>query len=73
MDPIDLGARVVEAIKDNRFNILPHAEFLDEVRERHREIEADFAKGEEIPPERTRFETTRRETVNRLFDMPAKD
>lgn len=73
MEPVELGRQVVEAIKANRFRILPHAEFLDEVRDIHRGIEEDFAAGEDIPEARRRFEQTRRETVNRLFDMPAKD
>lgn len=73
MDPVDLGAQVVDAIKDNRLYILPHAEFLDEVRQRHRAIEEDFAQGEDIPEARIAFEQGRRQTVDRLFDMPAKD
>ncbi|MEI9851031.1 MAG: SDR family NAD(P)-dependent oxidoreductase [Sphingomonas sp.] len=42
MDPVELGAEVVRAIRENRFHILTHPEFLDEVKERHRLIEADF-------------------------------
>jgi NAD(P)-dependent dehydrogenase (short-subunit alcohol dehydrogenase family) len=73
MDPVDLGGRVVEAIRENRFYILAHAEFLDEVRDRHRAIEAAFAADRDVPEARTRFEQLRRDTVDRLFDMPATD
>jgi NAD(P)-dependent dehydrogenase (short-subunit alcohol dehydrogenase family) len=73
MDPVDLGQHVVAAIKENRFYILPHREFLEEVRDRNREMEEAFADGEEIPEARTRFERSRAELVQQLFNMPAKD
>lgn len=73
MDPADMGALVVAAIRENRFNILSHGEFRDEVIERHRRLEADFPVGVEVPPARAAFETRRRETVDRLFTTPAKD
>ena len=73
MDPIEVGGRVVDAIRENRFHILTHAEFLDEVRERHRAIEAAFPADQSVPEARAHFERTRREMVDRLFDMPAKD
>jgi NAD(P)-dependent dehydrogenase (short-subunit alcohol dehydrogenase family) len=73
MDPVDLGKHVVAAIKENRFYIAPHREFLEEVRDRNREMEEAFAQGEEIPEARTRFERTRAALVQRLFNMPAKD
>jgi len=72
MDPMDMGAHVVRAIKENRFHILTHGEFLDEVKARHRQIEADFIGGE-IPAARSAFENMRRATVDRLFSMPATD
>ena len=73
MDPIEVGGRVVDAIRENRFHILTHAEFLDEVRDRHRAIEAGFPTDEAVPEARAHFERTRREIVDRLFAMPAKD
>ena len=73
MDPLEMGRRVVEAIKDNRFHILTHREFLDEVKDRHREIEEAFPKDDEVSEARARFEQTRRETVDRLMSMPARD
>ena len=73
MDPMDLGAAVVQAIKENRFHILTHAEFLDEVRDRHRLIEAEFPGDETVPEPRRRFEETRRQLANKLLSIPAKD
>jgi len=73
MEPMEMGRRVVDAIHDNRFHIVTHAEFLDEVRARHRAIEEAFPAEDEVPEARTEFEQLRRETVDRLFDMPAKD
>lgn len=73
MDPMEMGAHVVQAIRENRFHILTHAEFLDEVRARHRRIEEDFLSHLEIPEPRRLFETHRRETVDYFFTMPAKD
>jgi NAD(P)-dependent dehydrogenase (short-subunit alcohol dehydrogenase family) len=73
MEPIELGRRVVQCIKENRFHILTHREFLDEVRDRHRMIEDAFWDDEVISEERSIFENLRRETVDQLFAMPAKD
>jgi len=73
MEPIELGRRVVQCIKENRFHILTHREFLDEVRERHRAIEDAFWDDEVISEERSIFENLRRTTVDELFAMPAKD
>lgn len=73
MDPMEMGAHVVQAIRENRFHILTHAEFLDEVKARHRQIEADFLSHLDIPKPRAEFETQRRETVDAFFAMPARD
>jgi short-subunit dehydrogenase len=73
MTPMEMGRRVVEAIKENRFHILTHREFLDEVKTRHREIEEGFPKDDELPDDRAEFERFRREMVVQLFSMPAKD
>jgi NAD(P)-dependent dehydrogenase (short-subunit alcohol dehydrogenase family) len=73
MDPMDLGAAVVRAIRDNRFYILTHAEFLDEVRARHRAIEEAFPDDPNMPEPRRQFEQGRREMVDRLFAMPVID
>ena len=73
MDPIEMGGRVLAAIKDNRPHILTHAEFLPEVKERNRAIEDAFPADQQVPPARQRFEQHRRTTVDALIAMPAKD
>jgi NAD(P)-dependent dehydrogenase (short-subunit alcohol dehydrogenase family) len=73
MDPMELGAIVVQAIRDNRLHILAHREFFDEVVARNRALEEAFLPALDIPEARRRFESQRRETVDRLFSMSAKD
>lgn len=74
VDPMDMGRLVVEAIRENRFHILTHREFLEEVIERHRRIEAEFDAAElPVPPARADFERFRRESVDALWNMPVKD
>ena len=66
VDPQDTGRAVVKAIKENSFYIFTNGEFLDEVKQRHREIEEAFPK--DAPPEgRRRFETMRAEIVRDLM------
>ena len=66
IDPLDTGRMVVEAIKANRFYIFTNREFLDEVRQRHREIEDAFPT-DEATPGRVKFETMRAEMVRNLM------
>lgn len=66
IDPLDTGRAVVEAIKANRFYIFTNSEFLDEVRQRHREIEEAFPRDEPTPG-RLRFERMRAEQVRNLM------
>ncbi len=66
IDPEKTGRFVVEAIKENRFYIFTNREFLDEVKERHREIEAAFP-AEEATPGRIKFETMRASQVRDLM------
>jgi NAD(P)-dependent dehydrogenase (short-subunit alcohol dehydrogenase family) len=73
VDPMDMGRIVVEAIRENRFHILTHREFLDEVVERDRRMEAEFVADLPVPEARAAFERFRRETVDALWDMPVKD
>lgn len=73
MEPIELGRRVVQSIKENRFHILTHREFLPEVIDRHRLIEGSFWDDPDICEERSAFENLRRETADILLAMPAKD
>ncbi|MCX7677425.1 MAG: SDR family NAD(P)-dependent oxidoreductase [Alteraurantiacibacter sp.] len=67
IDPLDTGRAVVEAIKANRFYIFTNSEFLDEVRQRHREIEEAFPRDEPTPG-RLRFERMRAEQVRNLME-----
>ena len=66
IDPYDTGKAVVEAIKANRFYIFTNREFLDEVKQRHREIEEAFPTHEPTPG-RVKFETMRAEMVRNLM------
>ena len=66
IDPLETGSAVVEAIKQNCFYIFTNREFLDEVRQRHREIEDAFPTDEPTPG-RVKFETMRAETVRNLM------
>jgi NAD(P)-dependent dehydrogenase (short-subunit alcohol dehydrogenase family) len=66
IDPLHTGRAVVAAIKENRFYIFTNREFLDEVKQRHREIEDAFPT-EEPTPGRVKFETMRAEMVRNLM------
>ncbi|MCB2067547.1 MAG: SDR family oxidoreductase [Erythrobacter sp.] len=66
VDPLDTGRAVVAAIKANRFYVFTNREFLDEVIERHREIEAAFP-ADEPTPGRMKFEQVRRELTRNLM------
>ena len=73
MDPLEMGQRVLAAIQENRPHILTHAEFLPEVEERNRALEAAFPHDQTVPPARARFEAHRRATVDRLMTLPVMD
>jgi NAD(P)-dependent dehydrogenase (short-subunit alcohol dehydrogenase family) len=73
MDPLEMGVMVVEAIRNNSPYIFTHEEFLDEMRERHREIEASFPTGQIIPSGRAAFEGHRRAVVAEALAMKIKD
>jgi NAD(P)-dependent dehydrogenase (short-subunit alcohol dehydrogenase family) len=66
IDPYDTGKAVVEAIKANRFYVFTNREFLEEVKQRHREIEDAFP-ADEPTPGRARFELMRAEMVRNLM------
>lgn len=66
IDPEHTGRAVVEAIRENRFYIFTNKEFLEEVKERHREIEEAFP-DDEPTPGRVKFENARREMVKNLM------
>lgn len=73
MDPIELGAMVVEGIRRNAPYILTHTEFRDEVRELYEALDAAFPKEQEVPPGRKSFEDNRRGMAAKLGALPAKD
>ncbi|MXP42493.1 SDR family NAD(P)-dependent oxidoreductase [Altererythrobacter soli] len=66
IDPLDTGKAVVAAIKENRFYIFTNREFLEEVKQRHREIEEAFP-SDEPTPGRVKFESMRAEMVRNLM------
>lgn len=66
IDPEETGRAVVEAIRANRFYIFTNREFLDEVKQRHREIEEAFP-DDEPTPGRLKFETMRADMVRTLM------
>jgi NAD(P)-dependent dehydrogenase (short-subunit alcohol dehydrogenase family) len=63
MDPVEVGERVLLGIRRNEAYILPHGEFLDEVRGLFDEILAAFPKGQVASPERLAFEAARRKVT----------
>jgi NAD(P)-dependent dehydrogenase (short-subunit alcohol dehydrogenase family) len=73
MDPVELGAQVVAAIRDNAPYILTHCEFQDEVRELYQMLDTAFPTNQEVPAPRRAFEDGRRAMVKQLRGMPVKD
>jgi NAD(P)-dependent dehydrogenase (short-subunit alcohol dehydrogenase family) len=67
MEPDVVAARVLEAMRENRFHIFTHPEFKDELREVFEEVLADFRDYESDSgfEQRTGFEKTRRESYRR--------
>jgi NAD(P)-dependent dehydrogenase (short-subunit alcohol dehydrogenase family) len=67
MEPDVIAARVLEAMRENRFHIFTHPEFKDELSELFSEVLQDFR---DYPPDpgfeqRTGFEKTRRESYKK--------
>jgi NAD(P)-dependent dehydrogenase (short-subunit alcohol dehydrogenase family) len=64
MEPDVIAARVLEAIRENRFHIFTHPEFREEIRGLFDEILEDFREYPADPgyEQRTGFEKTRRES-----------
>ena len=73
MDPEELGAYVVEGIRNNAPYILTHSEFRDEVRELYEMLDASFPRNQQVPPGRKAFEDQRRDMVNQRRALPVKD
>lgn len=66
VDPLDTGRAVVEAIRENRFHIFTNREFLDEVKELNREMEAAFPV-QDPPAGRAKFESMRADLARNLL------
>ena len=73
MDPVELGAYVVEGIRNNAPYILTHMEFRDEVRELYQMLDVAFPRNQQVPPGRGGFEEHRRAIANQLRALPVKD
>jgi NAD(P)-dependent dehydrogenase (short-subunit alcohol dehydrogenase family) len=73
MDPIELGAFVIEGIRNNAPYILTHSEFRDEVRELYQMLDAAFPRDQQVPAGRQAFEDQRRAIIRELRGLPAKD
>jgi len=73
MDPVELGAMVVEAIRKNAPYILTHEEFRDEVRELYQMLDDAFPRNQQVPAGRGDFEKNRRAMVNQIRALPVKD
>lgn len=73
MDPVELGAYVVEGIRNNAPYILTHSEFRDEVRELYEMLDAAFPRDQQVPAGRRAFEDQRQATVRELRALPVKD
>ncbi len=73
MEPMAVGAQVVQAIRENRAHIFTHSEFLAEFIARNRDLEAGFPVDDAVPKARSAFEAMRRAMVDQLMTMPAMD
>ena len=59
MDPLLVGGAVLDAIRRNELYVLPHSEFIDEVRGLHQEIIDAFRTDLPLEPGRAAFEHSR--------------
>ena len=73
MDPVELGALVIEAIRANALYILTHIEFREEVRELCAMLDAAFPRDQQVPDGRRGFEDQRRAIARQLRTLPVKD
>ena len=73
MDPVELGALVVEGIRANAPYILTHTEFREEVREICGMLDAAFPREQRVPEGRQGFEDQRRAMARQLRALPVKD
>ena len=72
MDAMELGAMVVQAIRENAPYIATHAEFLEELRTLNRQLEDAFPADQVVPEARRQFEEMRRTMAAELSNLPAK-
>jgi short-subunit dehydrogenase len=73
MDPVELGAKVIEGIRNNSPYIITHAEFRDEIHEIYQMLDSAIPKDQEVPPARKAFEDFRRRIVREAYEYPVKD
>lgn len=73
MDPVVVGAFVVEGIRNNAPYILTHREFRDEVRELYEMLDAAFPRNQQVPAGRQAFEDQRRAMIREFRGLPVKD
>jgi NAD(P)-dependent dehydrogenase (short-subunit alcohol dehydrogenase family) len=73
MDPVELGAFVIEGIRNNAPYILTHSEFRDEVRELSEMLDAAFPRNQQVPAGRQAFEDQRRAIIREVRGLPVKD
>jgi len=73
-DPVEVGAYVVEGIRNNSPYILTHAMgFQEEVRELNALLEAAFPRNQKPMPELEAFEVQRRAMIQQARALPVKD
>jgi NAD(P)-dependent dehydrogenase (short-subunit alcohol dehydrogenase family) len=70
MEPAEVAAKVLDAIRANRFYVFTHPEHKDELREVFDEIIAVYPDGE-TPADRLRFENERRDRYRAARHAPA--
>jgi hypothetical protein len=73
MDPVELGAYVIEGIRSNAPYILTHCEFREEVRELYEMLDAAFPRNQQVPAGRQAFEDQRRAIIRELRGLPVRD
>jgi NAD(P)-dependent dehydrogenase (short-subunit alcohol dehydrogenase family) len=73
MDPMELAAAVVRGIRENAPYILPHGEFVEEVRGLFADLVGAFPADQVIPPARRAFEEKRRDQAEALRHLPVID
>ncbi|MFC1494476.1 SDR family oxidoreductase [Thermodesulfobacteriota bacterium] len=73
MDPVELGAMVVEGIRSNSPYIITHADFIDEVRGIYKVLDDAMPHDQEVPSARMAFEDFRRSIVRQADEFPVKD